>query len=248
MNKIGVYKITNIRNNKVYIGSSNNILFRWEQHKILLRANRHYNPRLQKAWDTYGERSFQFKIIKRTTLKKLLKVEQYYIDKFESYKPKNGYNISRIAGRASGWHHSEESRIKISKASKGRKASKKQIESSRLRFLGKKLFKVHVKNLKKAWKRRKARGDVPYWTGKKRSKKTNLKIAKKLKGRKIPKSIVRKWVKTRMENGYIHSEETKSKMSKSQTGKKISKKARLKSSISHKKYWAKVRRLKARGN
>ena len=36
---IGIYKIENIINNKVYIGSSNNIERRWKEHKRLLNNN-----------------------------------------------------------------------------------------------------------------------------------------------------------------------------------------------------------------
>lgn len=253
MNKIcGIYKIVNLITGLVYIGSSENIYYRWSAHKGSLRHNRHINKRLQNAWNKYGEKAFEFVIVKIVSSKKLLKTEQYYIDKFKSYNPKYGYNKSPIAGlgRPAGWHHTEDIKKIISKYAK---INAKHGKDNPL--FGKPAYNhgiphtsEHKKKLRKAWKKRKARGDVPYWTGKKRSKKTNLKISKKLRGRKISKSIVRKWVKTRMKNGYTHSAETRAKISKSNKGKKISKEARRKSSISHKKYWAKVRRLKARGN
>jgi group I intron endonuclease len=246
MNEVGIYKIVNIINKKVYIGSSEDIEFRWKQHIILLRNRKHNNVRLQRAWDTYGEEAFAFKIIKRVQVKSLLKVEQYYINKFESYNPKFGYNISRIAGRASGWHHTEEARKKIGEAGKGRLISEKVREACRLLFLGKKHSRLTKRKLRDAWKRRKVRGDIPFWTGKKRSVATNLKISKKLKGRKIPKSAIKKWVTSRKRNGPWHSEETRQKISKSNKGKKISKISRLKSSISHKRFYARLRRLKAK--
>jgi group I intron endonuclease len=64
MNKIcGVYKITNMINGKIYIGSSNNIYNRWSQHKASLNAKTHNNIHLQNAWNLYGSQNFKFEII-----------------------------------------------------------------------------------------------------------------------------------------------------------------------------------------
>ena len=38
-NKCGIYKITNITNGKVYIGSAVNIMYRFKTHKRLLKNN-----------------------------------------------------------------------------------------------------------------------------------------------------------------------------------------------------------------
>jgi len=43
----GVYIITNIVTQKVYIGCSQNIDFRWHTHRNALRCNRHINNELQ---------------------------------------------------------------------------------------------------------------------------------------------------------------------------------------------------------
>jgi group I intron endonuclease len=50
MNIAGVYMITNLVNNKVYIGSSTNIHKRIWRHKSVLKKNKHYNLHLQSAW------------------------------------------------------------------------------------------------------------------------------------------------------------------------------------------------------
>jgi group I intron endonuclease len=57
----GLYKITNVVNGKAYIGSSNkNTNRRLIQHKSNLKAGRHINGHLQRAWNKYGEASFTF--------------------------------------------------------------------------------------------------------------------------------------------------------------------------------------------
>ena len=53
-NKCGVYKITNIKNKKIYIGSSKNILQRWKNHIRELESTSHKNMFLQEDWDEYG--------------------------------------------------------------------------------------------------------------------------------------------------------------------------------------------------
>ena len=96
---IGIYKIENKENNKVYIGSSKNIENRWKQHKSLLRCGKHHSQHLQYAWNRYGEDGFIFEIIEENiSQEELFKREQYWMDKFQSYNPKNGYNISTVAG------------------------------------------------------------------------------------------------------------------------------------------------------
>ncbi len=46
----GIYKITNLKNNKVYIGQSENIYIRRRQHFTSLRSGRHFNKEMQKDY------------------------------------------------------------------------------------------------------------------------------------------------------------------------------------------------------
>ena len=91
----GIYKITNKVNNKIYIGSSKNITYRWKQHIDSLESGNHHNSRLQSDWNKYGITNFTFEVIE--SIKNddnLLKREQRYIDKYKSYNPEIGYNIA----------------------------------------------------------------------------------------------------------------------------------------------------------
>ncbi len=95
----GIYKITNIITNKVYIGSSKDIYSRWDKHIYDLRSGKHHSPHLQRAWDYYGNKRFKFEIIEKCDLDNLLEREQYYINFYNSANSDYGYNISRLAGR-----------------------------------------------------------------------------------------------------------------------------------------------------
>ena len=94
-NKVcGVYKITNKVNDKIYIGSSNNVEKRWHQHKIQLRAGEHKNTHLQHAWDLYGEDNFIFEIIEECSPEIQFEREQHYLDTLNPFDD-HGYNIVR---------------------------------------------------------------------------------------------------------------------------------------------------------
>ncbi|MGE7623056.1 GIY-YIG nuclease family protein [Viridibacillus sp. NPDC096237] len=70
----GVYKITNITNNKIYIGSTNN-LKRLNGVQFMLKMNNHTNKALQADWNSFGEASFEIE-----TLEILKKKEEGYFD------------------------------------------------------------------------------------------------------------------------------------------------------------------------
>ena len=61
-----VYKITNLTNNKCYIGSSIRVEKRWQEHKnTAFNPNSpHYQYPLYRAFRKYGLKNFSFKIIK----------------------------------------------------------------------------------------------------------------------------------------------------------------------------------------
>lgn len=89
---IGIYMIKNLSNNKVYIGQSSDINRRWKDHKTKLKNNTHCNEHLQKSYNKYGEKSFQYLILCKTSKEKLNDLESYYIQKYQAYNSKYGYN------------------------------------------------------------------------------------------------------------------------------------------------------------
>lgn len=100
VNIMGIYKITNVSNNKIYIGSSVDIPKRWKQHISELNRNKHNNKHLQRAWNFYGEEKFIFEIAELVYDEDLLKsAEQKWINKTKCYDGNYGYNLSIDAER-----------------------------------------------------------------------------------------------------------------------------------------------------
>lgn len=94
----GIYKITNIINNKIYIGSSNNIHKRKREHFCTLENGTHCNSHLQRAYNFYGKDNFKFEIIETCEEKDLLEVEQIYLDKYFD-RGVNCYNENPVANK-----------------------------------------------------------------------------------------------------------------------------------------------------
>lgn len=89
----GIYKIRNIVNDKIYVGSAKDFHVRWDRHLKSLRKNKHHNIRLQRSFNIHGEKSFIFEIIENVEYNKDIQIrEQYYIDTLNSKV--NGYNIA----------------------------------------------------------------------------------------------------------------------------------------------------------
>lgn len=94
--KSGIYKITCIVNKKFYIGSSNDIQRRWQEHKSYLRSGSHQNNHLQRAWNKYGEKAFTFSVIEYVSETVLFDIEQSYLDRLKACE--KGFNQTKLAG------------------------------------------------------------------------------------------------------------------------------------------------------
>ena len=86
---IGIYKIINQINGKIYIGQSVNIASRWSSHKSEFKK-RKYDTKLYRAMEKYGLNNFALEIIEECAQDKLDEREVYWIEYYDSYH--NGYN------------------------------------------------------------------------------------------------------------------------------------------------------------
>lgn len=239
LSKAGIYKITHITSNRIYVGSSINLKSRKNKHFSALRNNKHANRILQNYFNKYGERSFKWEILERIEFNEnkelfknnLLEREQYWIDELKACENNLGFNICLKAESRLGLEHSEESKQKI--------RDKRKLQNIKMTD---------------EWRRKigEANKGNKYSLGKKRSKETGDKISKSLMGKKhseeskqkmreahlgkkLTKEHVDKIRETKNNRNYVVSDETKSRISKSLTGKKHSNEAIQKMSKAHKK-------------
>lgn len=82
----GIYQIKNMKNGKIYIGSTNNFAKRQKQHFHELKTGRHINKALQHDFKTHGDDNFQWKIVEYTWNSNRLQREQAWIDKYKKSK------------------------------------------------------------------------------------------------------------------------------------------------------------------
>ena len=141
--KAGIYRIINLINNKVYIGSAISFRKRWNTHLYDLLNNKHHSILLQRAWDKNGENTFKFEIIEEIVdLTKLIEREQFWLDYYKSYDPEKGYNVGTIAGSRLGVKHSDETKKLFSsqrlgnKWAIGNKHTEEFKEKQRIRQIG----------------------------------------------------------------------------------------------------------------
>lgn len=86
----GVYKITNIINKKVYIGSTTNSFYkRWQAYKNCYKNS--VNKKFLTAINKYGIENFTFSVIELVSDNTTRSREEYYIHMYNAVK--NGYNI-----------------------------------------------------------------------------------------------------------------------------------------------------------
>jgi len=225
-----IYCITNIVNDKQYVGQAVIKLKRWKDHKSALSVGKHNNRYLQAAYNKYGKDAFIYTVLEilPTTLS-LDEREQYWIDKLNTVAP-NGYNLNPTAGSARGFKHSEETKLKWSEQRKGKKRS----EEARLA-------------LKEGWKKRKPVSDQAKENmrlahlGHKQSDETKAKRKLLMSGNKFAAGSIR--TKEHMDailatnRGFPKSEEHKAKIAASNKGKIISEETKRKQSEAAKRRW-----------
>lgn len=184
----GIYEIKNLINGKSYIGSAVNFVKRKRCHISTLSSRKHRNDKLQKAWDKYGNKAFEFKLIIECSVDNLLTYEQILIDYKNSVK--NGYNILPTAGNWVGRKHSQETKEKMKLAWEKRKLkpkkpvadeTKRKISESKIGKKRKPFSDEAKKNMSLAKIGNKNRLGIPHTNETKEKMRLTRKLKKELK-------------------------------------------------------------------
>lgn len=118
----GIYKITCLSNNKVYIGQSVMLNKRLNSHFSHLRRGVHHNEHLQKAFNKYGEENFSIEILAECSKSELDNLEKQFILAYKSTNHKYGFNMMD-GGQGDERHFTPYVKLKMSEKLKGRKLS-----------------------------------------------------------------------------------------------------------------------------
>lgn len=91
-----IYKITNMINNKIYIGETiRSIEVRWREHKNeALNEGHGYNYPIHIAMRKYGLDNFKIEILENCADEIRFERESYYIQLYNSHLQTKGYNIA----------------------------------------------------------------------------------------------------------------------------------------------------------
>ena len=110
----GIYRITNLVNGKIYIGSAVDLIDRKKTHISKLNNGNHENEYLQRSWIKYRQDSFKFEIIELVENKdNLIEREQYWIDNTRCCDRSIGYNLCPVAGSSFGTKSTEDTIFKL---------------------------------------------------------------------------------------------------------------------------------------
>jgi len=145
MKIVGIYKITNLIDGKVYIGQTVNYNKRKKRHLSSLKNGNHHNEHLQRAFDKHGEDSFKIELIKKCNIEELDKLERYYIKELDACNHDKGYNM--MYGGQRYRNFTKEVRLKMSEAGKGRKFTNEHKKKIGLAHKGRKLSQEHISKI-----------------------------------------------------------------------------------------------------
>lgn len=170
-----IYSITNIMNNKKYIGQTlRGFIERYNEYKYFIKNKSKLNTYLYNSFIKYGFDSFKFEIIDTgNSIQDLNEKEIYYIKKYNTTNRNFGYNLHE-GGRNSLF--SDETKMKMSINRKGKPKNKKWIEKA-IAPKGSDEAKKYGRSKTDEQKKYLSENSPKYWLGKKRNKKTIKKIS-----------------------------------------------------------------------
>jgi group I intron endonuclease len=112
----GVYSITNLKNGKLYVGSTSlSFKARWAEHIREFRKGQN-SPHLQAAWNRYGNDCFQFAVLEITEPENAVQREQFWLDHTKAFEEQVGYCICTKAESNRGIRHTVATKVLMSKS------------------------------------------------------------------------------------------------------------------------------------
>ena len=121
----GIYTITNIITNKIYVGScTTSIKQRFSNHINSLKNNKHRNSYLQRSYNKYGHSNFKFEILEECEPNLCISTEQFWINMLNVTNRSFGYNLAGRAGNSMGQKRTPQQCLNISKSVKGKRVGK----------------------------------------------------------------------------------------------------------------------------
>lgn len=125
-----IYMAENRTNGKSYVGQTVGSLRRRKQEHINCSLNNNDNLYFHNAIKKHGVGAFDWTVLDRCdNTKDLSKLEIYCIKLYDTFE--KGYNLTCGGGGSLGFNHSEESKLRMSLAKKGKKPSEETIRGRR---------------------------------------------------------------------------------------------------------------------
>ncbi len=144
----GIYTITNLVNNKIYVGKSVDYQRRLWDHKYELRKNIHNNRYLQRSFNKYGENSFEFELLEECEEQYLCSQENYWCNMLNTHCSDYGYNMRGTDPFSGTGKMLEETKKKIGLGNKGKIRTEEMKQIYREKQTGKKASLQAIENMK----------------------------------------------------------------------------------------------------
>jgi len=233
----GIYGIRNKKNNKIYVGRTNNFLRRETRHRSDLEKGID-SYHLQCSWNKHGEDAFVWEILEECDESIQVEREAFWIKKLNSGDTKFGFNLRIEKGIDGITSFREESKERCSKWQSGRtlpEDHKKNISNGLTKFYQEN--EVSIDTRKKLSEAN---------TGKRHTEESKVLISEKIKQNYEKNPEIKEKISDRSKKSWsaLTKEERSNRMKKvfeSNKGKKQSKETSAKKSESMKRFWEKRR-------